>query len=802
MTSRMLLASGPLVTMMLAAALQGCPPPPAPPPPPPTNQLDAAPPGPDPAPSFPLHGFFDLHTHPLSSLGFAGKLVYGGIDSAPAGGALLPSDPDCNHLVRAKSVAQALGHDASTHGSWGLDLNPADFFDGKFGVQNSCGDAIRQLVIGAVQAVNGASNPSADASGYPNFPDWPVWNDITHQAMYVEWIQRAHQHGLNVMVALTVNNKTLADSVAGPGDGPDDDKASSALQIDEIKGLASRHSDWMEIAYSADDLARIVTAGKLALILGLEVDDIGDLNQNQSLTIADVRAEVADLYAKGVRYLFPIHMIDNPFGTSAAYGDIFNLSNLREAGHFWNLVCAQPADGIGYRYQLGNPLTQTVELNPPSGLTVEMAGLMVAKLGMLGDAVDPPTVPTCPEGIGMVNSPGLTDLGRPAIQEMMRQGMMIDVDHMSQASVNDALLIAEVERFPVNSGHNTVRRGTNSNERSLTALQYQRIGKLHGMAGVGGANTDDQGWLAFYQDIAAQLGRTDGIGFGTDASGVSPLMAPPKAPRFAYSDDFPISSLGPTSWDYNTKGVAHYGLIADFVHGFSAVPGGADVATKLQTGAQFFYDTWRLVEQYRDAHHPDAGTAVAAAVLSPAAAAVAPATARAGKPACPSGRVPDAWGTCIRSGASPNKGQEAPAPFDATHGRATLTPGAYTLGLAVSGASTAPDQAAFDVTIAVRDRRITLGGRGAGKASGGFRKKRFVMRIDAGDHVLLLNGVAPEAGTLKGLDGSFVAHTPGKSAVTGTFVLHATADLPRPPRGTRPYGDLATYLSSLHLLHP
>src|ERR1035441_7780014 len=57
-----------------------------------------------------LRGFVDLHTHPLSNLGFGGKLVYGGVDV----GSLLPADPDCHHDVRATSMQQALGHDNST----------------------------------------------------------------------------------------------------------------------------------------------------------------------------------------------------------------------------------------------------------------------------------------------------------------------------------------------------------------------------------------------------------------------------------------------------------------------------------------------------------------------------------------------------------------------------------------------------------------------------------------------------------------------------------------------------------------
>jgi hypothetical protein len=92
---------------------------------------------------------------------------------------------------------------------------------------NLCGDLIRWQVIHQAQqkASPVAADESDDARGAPDFNEWPVWNDVTHQKMWVEWIRRAYEGGLRVMVALAVNNKTLADMTAGPGDKPTDDRA-------------------------------------------------------------------------------------------------------------------------------------------------------------------------------------------------------------------------------------------------------------------------------------------------------------------------------------------------------------------------------------------------------------------------------------------------------------------------------------------------------------------------------------------------------------------------------------------------
>ncbi len=67
--------------------------------------------------------------------------------------------------------------------------------------------------------------------------------------------------------------------MAGPGDLPTDDEASAELQIEEIKKMAARHHDWMEVAYSSADLRRIVIAGKLAIVMGIEIDNIGNFNK-------------------------------------------------------------------------------------------------------------------------------------------------------------------------------------------------------------------------------------------------------------------------------------------------------------------------------------------------------------------------------------------------------------------------------------------------------------------------------------------------------------------------------------------
>jgi len=363
----------------------------------------------------PLTGFVDLHTHPMANLGFGGKLFYGGVDV----GSLLPADPDCHANVRATSEQQALGHDNSTHGGYNV-------------VSNTCGDLIRSQVIHALQSGLGGADEHDDASGFPDFPEWPVWNDLTHQKMWVEWIRRAYTGGLRVMVALAVDNKTLGDLTAGPTDYPTDDKMSADLQIAEIKSFVGRHPDFMEVAFTSADLYRIVSANKLAVVIGIEVDHIGNF---QSADDATVQAEIHRLHGEGVRYIFPIHVLDNAFGGSAAYVHLFNVSNLREDGHPYALTCASIADDINYVYNNND-------------LSLENIVAQMLKTGMAVASISYPPCNQPGQSGGQKNSLPLTPSGTVAIKEMMRLGMLIDIDHMSQAAADAALTLVQQFKYP------------------------------------------------------------------------------------------------------------------------------------------------------------------------------------------------------------------------------------------------------------------------------------------------------------------------------------------------------------------
>jgi microsomal dipeptidase-like Zn-dependent dipeptidase len=533
------------------------------------NGTSEAPPAPPQIPTQrPLFGFVDMHTHPMSYLGFGKKLIHG----APDVGSLIPTGTrymgfdafkwDCNTAdERAGSIGQALGCCNATHGGAGAD--------------NDCGNYIRNIVIGQMESAKKAQ--SAHGKDNPSFINWPKYNDITHQQMWVDWISRAHQGGLRVMVALAVNNRTLGESVNG--DAPLDDKGSSDLQIAELKSFVNRHTDFMEISYSPQDLRRINQLGKLAVIIGVELDDIGNFNSVPNLTNEAISAEIQRLYNTGVRYIFPVHVIDNKFGGTAAYEHLFNRSNRHLFGRYWDLICSTPEDKITYRFDAGQFWDR---------LPVDVLGSI--RFGIFDG---PPTYPNC--STGLMNSRSLTNEGRYAISEMMKRGMIIDIDHMSQRTANAAISLADQFQYPVNSGHNGVR-GEGGSENSRTQAQLEKLSRLGGLMGVGWGDNNSRGFLSNYRTALTAMGGKQ-TAFGTDINGL--VNGPSKGATDVYSSGLRMCTTDSKTWDYREGGVAHYGLFPDFLQDLKNLGMSAQERTALFSSAEYFAQMWEKCERQK-----------------------------------------------------------------------------------------------------------------------------------------------------------------------------------------------------------
>ena len=503
----------------------------------------------------PVWGFVDMHAHPMSNLGFGQKLIHG----QPDGGS---SDPT--------NIGIGLDNCNCDHGGWGLD--------------NTCGDYFRQLLVGGTD--DGGPDPHQegwDSNPLKEFRKWPVFSSLTHQQMWYDWMRRTYNGGERVIVALAVNNRLLATASKGVPGAPHDDQTVADLQIGELKNFVGRHSDFLEIAYDPFQLRDIVRRNKLAIVIGTEIDDIGDFARNpliQPYNIGGrldqysrqaVQTEIQRLYSEGVRYVFTVHLADNKFGGTPAVNDMLNIGSKFLNGQALSVENAPPSDNIQFWLSdldftqyisgseqaaltaallLGGPLIPLIEpviesivpglaLVPPGtggamiapllplvtiaviGAEIDPNGMLNLLLGVAGvDASDahdivnanllplPGNYPHYPDKTaapyGVRNARGLTDLGAFAVQEMMKLGIMLDVDHMSEHTLDAVMNIATnvPGGYPLNSGHNSFREMVLAPaENHRTPAQLEQIRQLGGLMGVGWENAKDGSFTRAFSDI-------------------------------------------------------------------------------------------------------------------------------------------------------------------------------------------------------------------------------------------------------------------------------------------------------------
>jgi microsomal dipeptidase-like Zn-dependent dipeptidase len=254
-----------------------------------------------------------------------------------------------------------------------------------------------------------------------------------------------------------------------------DDRSAIAAQIAGMKRMVKyideqsggKGSGWLQIAYSAEQASRIIAENKLAVVLGIEVDSLGNWRKVEDLEAACqgdidlarllISAELDWLYSLGVRQITPIHMTNNAFGGTAIYMRFLETVNLFVTGERWEVEDAWQS-GVRYRLDQDSEFVEDTErilvTNGGRKRAMNRHTLMDHIPGMraMTDAFEPPKI----EG-SHANIRGLNQFGIILLEEMMKRGLVIDVDHMSQKSTDTALELAEAQNYPVNTTHSWFR---------------------------------------------------------------------------------------------------------------------------------------------------------------------------------------------------------------------------------------------------------------------------------------------------------------------------------------------------------
>lgn len=533
----------------------------------------------------PVWGIADLHAHPATHLAFgAGGLFWGS-----PGLALESSRPEVDLLPCAPAKHAGFDADPVRHGQ-------------------------RVAVMNGLNEVTGHPHTSG-ADG--RFETWPHARSIMHQQMHVAWIRRAFQGGLRLMFASVTDNQTLTmlwnrayDFSGGPAPrfDPEFDFASARRQLGFIRDLAAANASWMQVVTSAAEARRAILAGKLALVLSVELD---------SLSLDQVRT----LRDEGVRHIVPIHLANNAFGGAAVHGptpldprnppeNVFNTANQFLTGSFFSVV-----DDVSLRYRLGRPrVLHHHRWDFVKGGAVEPVAITDAEYAALGYERD--------FAAGHRNARGVDP---SAIEALMRQGLMIDLSHMSQSSAADTLALAERHGYPVLSSHTGLRpaRGAAESERELLVDHARRLRALGGVIGFGteGELESDplSAWAAAYARALAVLGGR-GLALGTDFNGLQAQMATTarrntypitvaqgRAPRWAAATAPALAQarLGARRFDGLSDGLAHYGMLPEFLQALDTLPAdprtgrpaGSELVDALFQSAEDVLEFWERAEE-------------------------------------------------------------------------------------------------------------------------------------------------------------------------------------------------------------
>jgi microsomal dipeptidase-like Zn-dependent dipeptidase len=399
----------------------------------------------------PVWGFADAHAHPGNHLGFRNDDAGDGHLFHGSPGTSLDDDPH-DHMPSCDGT----GHGSNNHGPPQLiaKLEAASFGVAPAKSNWSGNYAERPAAFPGNNSYTGMHPAGGMQAAGPDLVAWPYWWTRAHQQMYVEWIRRSYDGGLRLMVASAGHAEMLAAFMRTQRMlGFRSDYAAMYLFADHMRRLADSNQDWMEIATSPRHAREIIRANKVAIVLGTEVEDIGDKcagdftslytedRYNESVldafdyyhdannftarldknlvearsctTKSEWEARIDNLYSAGFRVLTPIHLTNNDLGGAAVYSDLFHPLQKFTRGEWFS---AEPSSQVSFF--LGSETKQYAWKRDALG---------PVNTSLFSDQLAPnPTV----AGQGHINSVGLSDNGGFVLREMKKRGMVIDVAHM------------------------------------------------------------------------------------------------------------------------------------------------------------------------------------------------------------------------------------------------------------------------------------------------------------------------------------------------------------------------------------
>jgi len=546
-----------------------------------------------------LYGIVDTHSHVFSNYAFGGGGIFHGAPYHPLG--VPHALPDCDIYHGREGRADLFGYAFDSFGG--------DTFDS---------DALlTSFVTGRTPEAN------HETAGWPTFTDWPSAHDSsTHQTQYYRWLERAWLGGLRLVVQHATTNQIICELLAGSGTQPVRYSCNDMVAVDRIieeTYAMERYIDaqwggpgegFFRIVTTPAQAREVIADGKMAVILGIETSNVFDcfLGGREGYPTCDEAYVIEQLdryHELGVRVLFPVHKYDNGFSAGDGHKSFIEVGNFINSGHWSNFT--EDCPDVPTTFDRGE--VSFGGLNMPrdvydSPAPHDFSGFGANPIGTIVPFIDQLMSPAL-EGDWCMNA-GLTPLGERLLEEMMRRGMIIEMDHFPRRSYLAAYEMAEAAGYPGLAG----THGLNYDGRIYALGGVSKVGL--GRCGEAGDPAAMTRRLNERVDLIRANGGYPAEGFGFDLNG----FAGARGPRFTEGAcpepqenpvTYPFQSMagdvtfteprvGERTIDFNMEGFAHIGLLPELIEDARRTGATEEDLEPLFRSAEGYIRMWEAAE--------------------------------------------------------------------------------------------------------------------------------------------------------------------------------------------------------------
>jgi microsomal dipeptidase-like Zn-dependent dipeptidase len=516
-----------------------------------------------------VYGIVDTHSHMLTNFAFGGGGIFHGAPFHRLG--VEHALPDCElfHGEEGRKDLLGFAYDQGTEGNFDV------------------GVFLPALLFGYLAEFNHYT------AGYPDFTSWPSAPfSSTHQTQYYRWLERAYLGGLRLVVQHATSNSVMCDLIRGQGiqevryacndmvavDRQIQEAYNLERYIDAQSGGAGR--GWFRIVKTPAEARAVIDEGKLAVILGIEVSNLFDcfLVQPEETPTCDeafLTAQLDRYYQLGVRALFPVHKYDNAFSPGDGHRAISEIGNFANSGHWSSFTLDCPVDATpvfdhGDVNFGGLNVPREEYFGPPPNDMSQFPNKPVETLMPFVDKLQEPAL----EG-EYCQSHGLSPLGETLIAELMKRGMIVEIDHLPQWSYTEAFELLQSKGYPATATHGSEYGGRIYENAGVSKTNFSRCPDP----------AQPGSMVNSIRDRAARISAAGGYpapGFGFDLNGfagapgprfgdrsgcTTPQSNPVTYPFVSFGGDvtFTQPRIGNRTLDFNTEGMAHVGLLPELI---------------------------------------------------------------------------------------------------------------------------------------------------------------------------------------------------------------------------------------------